>query len=350
MKKADIIVIGGGLSGLLLHYRLKAAGFTVIVLEGRTRWGGRIWTDEDENTTGIEMGATWLQANHTRLIALLNELGLEVFPQWLGHQAWFEQSAHGPLQRIPLPPNNAPSYRIAGGTSALIRALSQHLSPEHAYLDTIVNSIRQEEEGISLDSSKGMFSAKIIVSTLPPNLFERTIDIHPALPGSLRHLMRQTHTWMGESIKAGMAFPEAFWKQPEAIGTAFSHSGPFTEIYDHSNAPQTGFALMGFLHNGLASLPATERKALVLKQLEKLYGTEASHFSVYKETVWQTEPLTYAPYEQQPLPHQNNGHGDYRKAYWNGRLFLAGSETADAFPGYMEGAVRSAEWVYSQLT
>ncbi|MBV6654497.1 MAG: FAD-dependent oxidoreductase, partial [Mameliella sp.] len=67
------------------------------------------------------------------------------------------------------------------------------------------------------------------------------------------------------------------------------------------------------------------------------------------ETVWQTEPLTYAPYEQQPLPHQNSGHGDYRKAYWNGRLFLAGSETADAFPGYMEGAVRSAEWVHQEL-
>ena len=36
-------------------------------------------------------------------------------------------------------------------------------------------------------------------------------------------------------------------------------------------------------------------------------------------------------------------------SWQGGRLYIAGSETAGAFPGYMEGAGRSAEWVRDQL-
>ncbi len=38
------LVIGAGLSGLAAAQKLKAAGHEVVVLEGRDRIGGRIWT------------------------------------------------------------------------------------------------------------------------------------------------------------------------------------------------------------------------------------------------------------------------------------------------------------------
>jgi monoamine oxidase len=100
----------------------------------------------------------------------------------------------------------------------------------------------------------------------------------------------------------------------------------------------------------MANLSAPDRKRLVEGQLLKLFGQPALEFTSYEEAVWAKEPFTYAPYERTIIPHQNNGHEMYRKPYWNGRLFLAGSETANAFPGYMEGAVRSAEWVYQALS
>ena len=49
------------------------------------------------------------------------------------------------------------------------------------------------------------------------------------------------------------------------------------------------------------------------------------------------------------MPHQNNGHEVYQKAYLHNRLFIAGTETAQNFGGYMEGSVRSAQVVVNEI-
>lgn len=59
-NKADVIVIGAGISGLAAARRLHDEGYSVIVLEARDRIGGRIWTN---NALGIplDMGASWIE-------------------------------------------------------------------------------------------------------------------------------------------------------------------------------------------------------------------------------------------------------------------------------------------------
>ncbi len=350
MQKADVLIVGGGLTGLTLYYFLKDAGFSVLILEARSRLGGRIWTKTTAEGVKIDMGATWLGQKHTNLVQLLQELKLPVFQQRLGTQALFEQHQQDTAQLIPLPPNNDPSYRIQGGTSALIQALARYLPDGTAILDTPVEKIHAKADGVYTFSGTLTIKSKVVVSTLPPNLLSHRIELQPALPDALIHLMQQTHTWMGESIKAGVAYAQPFWREHGHTGTAFSHTGPFTELYDHTDAEEGHFALKGFLRNDMANLSAPDRKRLVEGQLLKFFGQRALDFATYEETVWAKEPFTYAPYKDQVLPHQNNGHAMYRKPYWNGRLFLAGSEIADAFPGYMEGAVRSAEWAYQALS
>ncbi|MFK7979804.1 MAG: FAD-dependent oxidoreductase [Saprospiraceae bacterium] len=39
----------------------------------------------------------------------------------------------------------------------------------------------------------------------------------------------------------------------------------------------------------------------------------------------------------------------YRQSYLNSTFFVAGSETAAQHPGYMDGAVRSAYYVYEAI-
>ena len=58
MKK-KILIIGGGISGIYLGYRLKKEGFSIKILEGSPRIGGRIYTKNIYNTK-VELGATWL--------------------------------------------------------------------------------------------------------------------------------------------------------------------------------------------------------------------------------------------------------------------------------------------------
>ena len=97
------------------------------------------------------------------------------------------------------------------------------------------------------------------------------------------------------------------------------------------------------------SLKKEERLALVLKQLSKYFGSQVQNFLTYEETVWQNESFTFSDYPSHVLPHQNNGHSTFQQTFFDDQLFIAGSETASNFPGYMEGAVRSALFVYKHL-
>ncbi len=51
------VVIGAGIAGLSAAYHLADAGIEVVVLEGRDRIGGRVWTSRDFADIPVEFGA-----------------------------------------------------------------------------------------------------------------------------------------------------------------------------------------------------------------------------------------------------------------------------------------------------
>ena len=59
MQRPNIIVIGAGMSGLGAARTLQDAGATVTVLEGRSRVGGRVWTDRSLGFPN-DLGASWI--------------------------------------------------------------------------------------------------------------------------------------------------------------------------------------------------------------------------------------------------------------------------------------------------
>jgi monoamine oxidase len=74
-----VIIIGAGLAGLAAAYRLKQAGQDYVILEARSRIGGRVLTRSvGDSGLVIEMGAEWVGASHKRVIELCSELGLEL--------------------------------------------------------------------------------------------------------------------------------------------------------------------------------------------------------------------------------------------------------------------------------
>ena len=70
-KDYDCIVIGGGISGLYVAYRLLRKGLRVLVLEKGDRLGGRVYTFR-----GFDTGAGRFSSSHTLFCGLLRELGL----------------------------------------------------------------------------------------------------------------------------------------------------------------------------------------------------------------------------------------------------------------------------------
>ena len=349
IEKIDIAIIGAGLSGLSLAYFLKDTDIMIKVIEARGRIGGRIQTLYGDGTAPLEMGATWLGKKHTSLVELLTELGLKTFRQEMGATAVYEPISTSPHQIVSLPPNNDPSFRIVGGTSRLISALAEHLEPDTIVLNQQVSSIRSEQNTLAVATSDHQYLASKVISTLPPNLLASSISISPPLPHELNVLMASTHTWMGESIKVALNYKNPFWREGNMSGTIVSNVGPIPEMYAHSNYEDTLYALKGFLNGTYFSLTKEERLQMILGQLSKYYGPVVHDFVNYQETVWRNEHYTFAEYDAHVLPHQNNGHSLYHKSYLDGRLYIGGAETAESFPGYMDGAVVCARRIAKEL-
>jgi monoamine oxidase len=79
MHRADVVVVGAGLAGLMAARTLVAAGQDVIVLEARDRVGGRTLNHVLEDGQAIEVGGQWIGPTQDRMYELVAELGLETF-------------------------------------------------------------------------------------------------------------------------------------------------------------------------------------------------------------------------------------------------------------------------------
>lgn len=338
----NILIVGAGLSGLLAAYRFKKKGFTVRILEARNRIGGRIHTKISGNNTPVEMGATWFWDENTHLKNLLKELGIEHFVQNMQGEAIFEAFSAAPPQFVQIP-TQPRSYRIVGGTSALLNKLAENIGDDELFLNQTVERIDFTKQKVEIKTNTALVEADAVVVTIPPALFAESVAIVPMINQEISEIWKATHTWMKDSIKVAVVYEKPFWAAKNMSGTVFSNVGPITEFYDHSNAYNSRFALCGFMNGGLAQFSATEREEKVRAQLNKLFGIEGSNFMAYEETLWMHQPHTTMPTHRYLQPHQNNGHAVFQEPLFDGRMFISGTETATQFGGYMEGAIRAVE-------
>jgi monoamine oxidase len=77
-KPQKVLILGAGISGLGAAYQLQKQGIAFEVLEARNRAGGRILTAPIQEGLTVELGAEWIGSGHKTLLALCQELGLEL--------------------------------------------------------------------------------------------------------------------------------------------------------------------------------------------------------------------------------------------------------------------------------
>lgn len=343
-----IIIVGAGLSGLLTAYLLKKEGIPFKILEARSRVGGRINTIYRTNQAPIEMGATWFTQQHKYLIGLLEELGIEYFEQSMDAKVFYEASSTSPTQLVQIP-SQAPSFRISGGSSSLLHALLHKLDEGDVLFNQSVKHIKINKNGVQVNTEK-TFECNAVVLAVPPKLWAKNIVFDPHLPTGLMRTALQTQTWMEDSIKIALTYKQPFWGQGKLPGTLFSNPGPITELYDHSNPERSQYALCGFIDSSLKNLTYADRRERVMNQLKNVYGVKAEAFTSYEECIWSKEKHTFEASDFLLSPHQNNGNPIYNKPIFDDKLLISSTESASEFPGYMEGAVYSANTIAEKLT
>ena len=76
-----VAIVGAGMAGLNAAYQLKRQGITSTVFEASGRVGGRMFTLKDKFGPGIttDIGGEFVDSNHTDILRLVAELGLELY-------------------------------------------------------------------------------------------------------------------------------------------------------------------------------------------------------------------------------------------------------------------------------
>lgn len=337
-----LVIVGGGLSGLTLAYRLKREKLDVTMLEAAPRLGGRIQTIAGKLGTPLELGATWFSDQHGQLTRLLDELGVGKYPQFSAGISLFQTKSFEPAQQFYVPAGDIPSYRVAGGTGALIDALSAQVPDATVRLNMRVSAIKGGDDGLTVQTVDGeIFSADLVALCVPPQLVAETISFTPGLPAAVRDVLPQVQTWMAGAVKFVVEYSTPFWREAGYSGMLYSHAGIITEMYDHTNKQEDRFGFTGFLAGGAVGYSQEVRQELVIRQLTGLLGEAAGKPVTYFDRVW-GDDLVVAGSPVVTRPHQNQGHPALQAPYMNGKLFLCSTEVARNDPGYMEGAVDAA--------
>ena len=366
MQKTDVLIIGGGLSGLHTAYKLHKLGIAFKLIEARNRLGGRILSHNFNGPTykaeqaAIDLGPSWFWPGQTRMQSLLTELNLtdKIFTQTSKGDTLYENS-QGTIQRGVSGISMAGSYRIEGGIQQIIATMCKDIPNNIALQNSVATHIKQEANNLTitfLDNGKPQeFISKYIVLALPPRVANATIKFTPPFSHMRSKQLNTIATWMAGHAKLVCIYSEPFWHEQGLSGDAISHRGPLQEIHDASSQNGELYALFGFFN-----IPARYRKKreeelrmLAVAQLTRLFGEAASNPLEVCMKDWAFDPYTSTDLDQEILTyHPANDIINVAEDSWNQQLIWSGTESVDYRyhnNGYLEGALEASANTVSLL-
>jgi monoamine oxidase len=306
------------------------------------------WRAPNASEWDSQTVATWLN-RHTHTGGARGFFQLVCEAVWAAHPAdlsllhfLFYVHSGGGIDALISTNGGAQQHRIVGGSQLIAIRAAEQLE-DGVQLSTPVRRIIDDGESVAVQADAVEVEASHVIVAIPPTLAGR-IDYQPALPGWRDQLTQRVP--QGSVIKCMAIYEQPFWRADGYSGQVTSTDGPVKVVFD--NTPCTGGVgvLLGFLEGeqarNLGRLTLAERRDAVIACFARFFGTHATTPKDYIERSWAEEPYTrgcYAGYFP-PGVWTSLGFGLRQPC---GRIHWAGTETAEVWNGYMDGAISSGQ-------
>ena len=244
----------------------------------------------------------------------------------------------GGLDRMLDVTDGAQQDHFPGGTHELSAKMAAELG-ERIRLNAAVSRIEWSADAVAVTSSGGVVEARRAIIAVAP-IQRLDIDIAPAPPIEYQQLAQR---WpLGALTKAYAAYSTPFWRAQGLSGQALSDEGPVFITFDVS-PPEGPGILLGFTNpRGFDALPDEQRREQALSCFTALFGEQAANPIDYIDQRWGAEAFAPGGPTAAVPPGSWTEFGPLLRTPV-GPLHWAGTETADEWTGFMDGAVRSGQ-------
>jgi len=285
----------------------------------------------------------WLRAVHAsastrNLMAIVARVtwGCEPDEVSMLHAVRYVKAAGG-LGRMLDVKGGAQQDRFPAGTQQIAERIAADLG-DRVITEAPVRRIARTGSGFTVESGAGEHAASALVVAIPP-AHRAAITFDPALPDGHRDLA--THWPQGNLSKAYVAYEKPFWRTNGCSGEALSDEGPVFITFDVSPSDDGPGILLGFADaRTFDNLAPEVRRERALACFTTLFGDQAAHPIDYLDHCWSAEPFAPGGPTAAVPPGAWVQHGKHLRTPVDG-IFWAGTETADQWTGFLDGAVRS---------
>jgi monoamine oxidase len=248
--------------------------------------------------------------------------------------------AAGGLGRMLDVEGGAQQERFPAGTQQIALRMAEELG-QRVVLNAAVHIIERRTDGtLTVGTDRGEVVAKAVIVAVPP-AHRAGIEFIPELPAEYGKLAQ--HWPQGSLSKAYVAYETPFWRANGCSGEALSDEGPVFITFDVSPSDAGPGILLGFTDaRTFDPLPAEQRRERVLEGFVTLFGDAAAHPIDYVDHRRGTEEFAPGGPTAAVPPGSWTTYGPWLRKPVDG-IFWAGTETADTWTGFFDGAVRSGK-------